>query len=430
MIPSSKATLTDSAVSASTPAARVLIFTGQFPPEIGGAGRVPQAIAAAFPDRVAVVAQKPATRRDSFDDLARFDDQFPFKVFRISAFAGWVRWWPGKVRGALIVLYNWLWIRPMAWLELRRLLASYPFDVACFNTIGHCYWLPRWLRRLNPRLKVVVYSHGEEWGNNMNSSDWGRRAYRTIAKADAVVAVSSFTRDCAVTQGISAERVHVVNNGVDLSRFSPGPPQPDLLDRWNISGRPTILCLARFDERKGQDALIGAMPAILQRIPQAVLLLVGGGSDGPRLRALVEELHLQASVVFTGTVSDEEVVAWYRTADIYAMPNRTTSNGDTEGFGLVFLEAGACGLPVIGGRAGGVVDAIVDGETGFLVDGQSHSEVAEACIRLLLDPDLRARMARNGIQHAAENSWAQKAAEFLRVCDSTLEGASQGVGKR
>ncbi len=419
MKPSSNASVIDLKVSTSR--ARVLIFTGQFPPEIGGAGRVPQAIAAAFPDRVAVVAQKPATGQNSTADLARFDAQFSFKTFRISAFAGRVRWWPGKIRGLLTLLYNWLWVRPKAWIELRRLLASHPFDVACFNTIGPCYWLPRWLRRLNPDVKVVVYSHGEEWANNMNSSDWGRRAFRTIAKADAVVAVSSFTRECAITQGVSAERVHVVNNGVDLSRFSPGPPQPQLLDRWNLRNRPTILCVARFDERKGQDTLIRAMPEILQRIPDAALLLVGGGPDGPRLFALVEDLHLESSVIFTGTVSDEEVVGWYRTANIYCMPNRVTKNGDTEGFGLVFLEAGACGLPVIGGRAGGVVDAIVAGETGLLVDGRSHSEVAEACIRLLLDPDLRARMARNGIQHAAQNSWDQKAAEFLRICDSTLD---------
>ncbi|MGH7868685.1 MAG: glycosyltransferase family 4 protein, partial [Candidatus Dormibacteraceae bacterium] len=333
MTPSAKACIPDATASPAKPFARVLIFTGQFPPDIGGAGRVPQAIATAFPERVAVVAQKPSQRQVSTADLARFDARFPFRIFRISAFADrHVRWWPGKVRGLLIMLYNWFWIRPKAWFELRRLLASYPFDIACFNTIGHCYWLSRWLRQWNPGLKVVVYSHGEEWGNNMNSSDWGRRAFRAIAKADAVVAVSSFTRDCAVTQGIAAERVHVVNNGVDLSRFSPGPAQPHLLDRWNIRGRPTILCLARFDERKGQDALIGAMPAVLERIPEAVLLLVGEGSDGPRLRALIEELHLQDSVVFTGAVSDEEVVAWYRTADIYAMPNRTTSNGDTEGF--------------------------------------------------------------------------------------------------
>lgn len=401
-----------------------MIFTGVFPPEIGGAGRVPQAIATAFPDRVAVVTHKSMPAGSSISDWDQFDAQFPFKVFRISSLYRSVRWRPGKVRGLLNLLYNWLWIRPKAWLELRRMLASHPFDVACFNTIGSCYWLHRLLRRLNPQLKLVVYSHGEEWGDDMKASDQGRRWYRVISKADAVVVVSSYTWGRAVTQGIPQERVHLVNNGVDITRFSPGPPQPHLLDQWGVQGRPIILCLARLDERKGQDALIKAMPAILQRIPEAALLVVGGGPDGPRLRALVEELNLQASVVFTGSVSDEEVVAWYRTADIYVMPNRTTDSGDTEGFGLVFLEAGACGLAVIGGRAGGVVDAVRDGETGFLVNGRSSSEIAEACIRLLLDLNLRSTMASNGIAHAVRNSWPQQAGKFLSICASTVSGTA------
>ena len=420
---SSSASVPDAPASSRPKGSRVLIFTGVFPPEIGGAGMVPQAIATAFPDRVAIVTQRHSPEAPPITDWAAFDAQFPFKTFRIERFYSSVRWRPGKLRGILILLYNALWIRPKAWLELRRLLASHPFDVACLNTIGTCYWLPRALRWLNPQLKVIVYSHGEEW-SGMKSTDWGRRMFRTIQKADANVAVSSYTCGRAITEGIPATGVHLVNNGVDLNRFSPGPRHPELLDRWNLHGRPIILCLARLDERKGQDAMIRAMPVILQSVPQAVLLLVGGGTDGPRLQALVEELQLQASVIFTGSVSAEEVVAWYRTADLYAMPNRTTDSGDTEGFGLVFLEAGACGLPVIGGRAGGVPDAVLDGETGFLIDGRAPAEIAAACTRLLLDPELRATMGRNGLAHAARNSWPQQAAKFLAICDATVYGSA------
>jgi phosphatidylinositol alpha-1,6-mannosyltransferase len=176
-----------------------------------------------------------------------------------------------------------------------------------------------------------------------------------------------------------------------------------------------------LDRRKGQDRLIRAMPAILERIPAAVLLIAGSGPEESRLRAMVDELRLQSSVLFLGHVSDEDRLAWYRTADLYAMPNRTLNDGDTEGFGLVFLEAGACGLGVIGGRAGGVPDAILDGETGLLVDGESVPDIAAACIRLLLDPQLRATMGRNGMAHAARMSWPIQAAAFLRICDSLAD---------
>ena len=98
------------------------------------------------------------------------------------------------------------------------------------------------------------------------------------------------------------------------------------------------------------------------------------------------------------------------------MPNRTTATGDTEGFGLMFLEAGACGKAVIGGKAGGVPDAIRDGETGFLVDGTSVDAIAGACIKLLEDRELRDRFGANGLEHALQNDWSGKTQEFLALC--------------
>ena len=402
---------------AATPQTRVLIFTNVFAPEIGGAGMVPEALARAFPDRIAVVAAKAPPADAPATGYAAFDARFPFRVFRVSAFQGTVRWRPGKVRGLLNLLYNTLWVRPAASRQLLRLLASEPFDVACLNTTPSCYWLPTVLRRINPRVKILSYAHGEEWGDIM-ATNAGRRTFRATAQADAIVAVSSFTRDRIIAAGIPERKLHLVHNGVDLTRFSPGPPSPHLLEHLGVAGRPNILCLARLDRRKGQDALIRALPAIHQHMPNAVLILVGSGADEARLRALVAELHLEHSVLFTGTVSDEDVVAWYRTADLYAMPNRTMEDGDTEGFGLVFLEAGACGLAVIGGRAGGVPDAVRDGETGLLVDGDNIPELAAACLRLLTDPALRSSMGRNGITHAATLSWPTQAAKFLRICDT------------
>ena len=108
-----------------------------------------------------------------------------------------------------------------------------------------------------------------------------------------------------------------------------------------------------------------------RQVPDLAYLVVGEGSMTERLWKLVSDLRLESTVLFTGGVSDDDVLEYYRTCDVYAMPNRTTVTGDTEGFGLVFLEAGACGKAVIGGKAGGVPDAIRDGETGFLVDGTS-----------------------------------------------------------
>jgi phosphatidyl-myo-inositol dimannoside synthase len=394
--------------------ARVLFVTEVFPPTIGGSGAVTLAIANAFPDLVAVVAPRMTAEAKSVEEWKEFDARFPFKTIRVYSFHENVRWFSSRM---LKRLYDKFWVQPKVRRELRRLLASHQFNVVCLNSIAYCSWLPPMLRQINPHLKTIIYAHGEEW-SNITRAHAGHRIFHSLAKTDAFVAVSAHTKSCVISYGIPAERVHIVNNGVDLNRFSPGPSHLELLKRWGIQGRLTILSVARLVSHKGHDTLIAAMPAVLQRVPEAVLVIVGDGSEAARLRALVIQLRLQASVVFTGKVPDDEVVAWYRTADLYALANRAIEGGDAEGFGLVFLEAGACGLPVIGGRAGGVPDAIRDGETGFLVDSNSVSDVAEACLRLLLDSKLRTTMGRNGRAHALRNSWPQQAAKFLDICNN------------
>jgi phosphatidylinositol alpha-1,6-mannosyltransferase len=183
-----------------------------------------------------------------------------------------------------------------------------------------------------------------------------------------------------------------------------------------------LLTLARLDERKGQDMMIRAIPKILEAVPDLAYLVVGEGIMMERLWKLVSELRLESTVLFTGGVSDDDVLEYYRTCDVYAMPNRTTVTGDTEGFGLVFLEAGACGKAVIGGKAGGVPDAIRDGETGFLVDGTSVDAIAGACIKLFEDQELRDRFGTNGLEHALQNDWSGKTQEFLGLCNGLCGG--------
>ncbi len=256
-----------------------------------------------------------------------------------------------------------------------------------------------------------MYSHGEEWAAVKTHA--GQQWLQAMRGADLVVVISSFTRQCAIDAGLDPRRVHLITNCVDTVRFSPGEPSAPLRARYGLGDAPILLCLARLDERKGQDYLLRAMPLVLQAVPDA------------RLRDLAAELGLEGSVLFAGAVPNDEVLLWYRTATLYVMPNRTTETGDTEGFGLVFLEAGACGSPVIGGRAGDVPDAIVDGETGFLVDGRSVEDIANRCVELLRDEVLRSRMGRAGLLHAQGHTWQHQAAVLLDTCDALLDTLQQ-----
>jgi phosphatidylinositol alpha-1,6-mannosyltransferase len=401
---------------------RILMISNLFAPEIGGVCAVTEALATNLPEQVIVAAPKSWAGYHSNENWEAYDRRFPFRVHRVPSYETEMpRWLPSRLRGALQFAFNVLWTRPRAMASLRKLLTHEPVDVVCIQTLG-TYWIADSLRRYNTSLKIVFYLHGEEIAPSPRPRRLNAIQHQTLRQADTVITVSSFTRELALRISISADKVYVINNGVDTKQFKPGPKNAAIVQRFGLADKKVLLCLARLDERKGQDKLIEAMPAIVAEIPEAVLLIVGAGSYEHHLRSMAAASAAKASVIFAGPASDEERVAYYQTADVYVMPNRELTSGDTEGFGLVFLEAGACAKPVIGGRAGGVPDAIVEGTTGYLVDGHSTQEIAAACITLLSHADLALAMGTHGLEHSRQNTWKIKAQSFLEICSSMIQG--------
>jgi phosphatidylinositol alpha-1,6-mannosyltransferase len=175
----------------------------------------------------------------------------------------------------------------------------------------------------------------------------------------------------------------------------------------SIGGRrPRVLAVARLspeDAYKGIDTLICAWPQVVSRVPNAELEIVGDGADRPRLMKMADVLSLNGAVRFAGRLSDEELNQAYARAAVFAMPGRHSFGPPPqgEGFGMVFVEAGAAGLPVVAGRAAGALDAVGHEESGLLVDPNDPGEVADAIVRLLTDPVLAAGLGRGGQERAA-----------------------------
>lgn len=400
---------------------RVLVLSNIFHPTIGGAGVVAESMARQRPDIFAIVSPAKDYFSNPFEGWREFDRGCNFRSYRIDHFSRRFAWpLPQKLVWLAQFAFDLAFTRPWTLWQLMKPLRSERPGIVCVNTMSNCHWVPKFLKLLSPKIKVIFYLHGEEISPEAPNTLGMRLSKRSLRKADAVVAVSSFTKGHAVRCGIEPTDVTVISNGVDTRRFSPGPKDPEMVRRFALEGKKVLLCLARFDERKGQDMLIRAMPAILRGAPGTVLLLVGSGPERDRLVGISESLGIENSVIFAGIASDAEVVAYYRTADVYIMPNRTTDLGDTEGFGLVFLEAGACGKPVIGGNAGGVPDAVKDGHTGYLVNGRSTEEIAVACVRLLLDAALCERLGANGFENARNHTWEMQTEQFVRVCEALV----------
>jgi len=273
----------------------------------------------------------------------------------------------------------------------------------------------------------VVLAHGEEVNRLLPGKALRKRRRLTSAlkrrflwnayrAADRIVANSRNTAELLAAGGIDPDKVAVVHPGTDPERFRPMGKDAELVRRYGLEGKKVVLTLGRLVIRKGQDMLIRALPRIRARVPEAVYLIVGRGGYESELRALARAEGVNDSVRFAGPADDADLPAVHNLADVFAMPNRLLpGSGDLEGFGIVFLEAGACEVPVVGGRSGGVPDAIDDGRTGLLVDGDRVEEIADAVVRILSEPALARRMGRAGRRRVLDELTWDHSAERIRL---------------
>jgi len=268
--------------------------------------------------------------------------------------------------------------------------------------------------------KVAIAAHGMEITKNGHRPRRQTGLRWAFGSADLAVAVSRFTRDRILDAGVAPDQVRVIPCGVSPELFRPRDVAA-ARRRFGFGTRPVVLTLARLVSRKGHDLVIRALPDLRRRVPD-LLYVVAGPHNPPyeeRLRALAREQGVEDTVRFLGYVEEAALPDLYAAADVYAMPSRhDTAGGNFEGFGISYLEANACGVPVVGADTGGVADAIVDGATGYLVPPEDVPALTDRLLRLLADPAAARRMGETGRNRVlASFTWERIAAQFLAALE-------------
>ena len=273
--------------------------------------------------------------------------------------------------------------------------------------------------------RVAIYAHGEEL------TGWGRgNKYRAMCfalhHADRVIANSEFTRQTLMAMGVRPERIAIIHPGVDTARFRPGLPSDDLRAGLGMPATAKLLLsVGRLQRRKGFDSVIHCLPALVAAGLDVHYAIVGIGEDDAYLGDLACELGVAGRVHRLGHVPMDELPRWYNACDLFVLANRDIG-GDTEGFGIVFIEAGACGKAVIAGQAGGTGSAVIEGVTGLRIDGESPAALLAVIDAVLRDDVRRVALGASGLARARESlSWDAIAARTLALGDDDIPGRAE-----
>ncbi|MBD0267742.1 MAG: glycosyltransferase [Cyanobacteria bacterium Co-bin8] len=248
------------------------------------------------------------------------------------------------------------------------------------------------------------------------------RERRALQQAQAIWCISRYSRDlaCAANK-LNPKQMHLLPCVVDGAVFTPGPPVPELVQQYGLQGCKVLMTVARLwagDIYKGVDVTIRALPAIAATIPTVKYLIIGRGDDQPRLAQLAQDLGIADRVVFAGFVPTAQLPDHYRLADAYVMPSQ-------EGFGIVYLEAMACGIPVLAGDADGSADPLQDGRLGWRVPHRDPQAVARACIEILEGEDPRCRgewLRQETLTHFSPEALAAQMHQLLQPANFKAEG--------
>lgn len=284
------------------------------------------------------------------------------------------------------------------------------------------------LRKLG-QVPFLVFVHGDEVSQTQNRRLQPRLRDAIYRAADFVVVANRYAYDRVVDILGSRDRITMITPGVDTELFHPGPRPAWISEQYQVGHDPLIVTVGRLVKKKGHETVLRALPAVIKTHPKLKYLIVGDGPERRHLEKAASELGLGACVRFTGDVPNYRVGDFYRAADIFCLVNQEDETGDIESFGMVFVEAGASGKPVVGGRSGGTAQSILDGRSGILCEPGNPLQLAELLNLLISRPDLSKTMGETGLARARRDfCWDSRAEQLSEVHRSITSATPRNAG--
>jgi phosphatidylinositol alpha-1,6-mannosyltransferase len=292
-----------------------------------------------------------------------------------------------------------------------KIMKEHQASTIWFGAAAPLALLARKMRKAGA-INIVALTHGHEvWWAKIPIF---RGAITKISRdVDSLTYLGDFTKNAMMPAIQDKSKLVKIAPGIDTDHFAPSDIDLNLVEKYKLQNRRVIVCVGRLVHRKGQDKLIEAMPQVLERFPDAVLLIVGQGPIKSMLDKLIRHHGIEHKVIFTGRINFADLPKYIQLGEVFAMPSRDRFFGlEVEGLGIVYLEASACGVPVIVGKSGGAPDAVVKDKTGLVVDGTSPKEIADAICQVLANQEMAKQMGRQGRQWVVENwrwqIWSEK----------------------
>jgi len=391
-----------------------LFVSDNFPPVIGGSATVYDTMCKSLGDHVIALTSSHTYLGVPKDNFSDFDQNCGYRVERTASVRTMKRQEPNRFLSLWDEVVNKINVMAI----ITKIYFRYRPRYVIIGELVYLGWIGLFARYILG-MKVVIYTHGEEISQESDTV-YAKMSAFFLKNCHLVISVSHFCKSKIIQKfNLPSNRIKVIHNGVDTRKFHPPKEVEPIRIKNGWVHKKVIFSIGRHVKRKGFENLIMAIPDVIQEIPNIKLVIGGSGPMTDILKDLVSSLNLAEYVVFAGRLSETELTEHYGACDLFSMTNYTLPDGDTEGFGLVFLEANAAGRPSLAGQGGGSIEAVFDGINGATVDANNISEISAKIIDLLSDEIKLTALAKSSFAYAQSQDWNKKTTEMVAAIKSS-----------